>query len=317
MPFCDYVIVTTWIASVLDRIAIETRDQRTIRFMTTETTWPPYLEGEQRRTPMALTEAQLDEFHDRGLVVVEDVLTDADLDPVIETMAEFVDRQARDLHAKGKITDLHEDEPFLTRYARLFAQSAEIGRGMDIYDLRAKPVFDFLRNDNLLDAVESFVGSEITCSPIQHLRAKPPSRLDGSPSYNVPWHQDSGVSWAESDRTLALTCWLPLVDATVERGCLEVIPDVIHSGHLDHVSDAGTRIKPDLMPETEAEPAEVRKGGVVFLSQYTPSPVHAEPDRMGRALEPGPAVRGLRRADGPALLSLISACGADRIRSAY
>ncbi|MCY3554364.1 MAG: mitomycin antibiotic biosynthesis protein, partial [Gemmatimonadetes bacterium] len=101
---------------------------------------------------MALTEAQLAEFHDRGLVVVEDVLTDADLDPVIETMTEFVDRRARDLQAEGKIIDLYEDEPFLTRYARLFAQSAEIGRGMDIYDLRAEPVFDFLRNDNLLDA---------------------------------------------------------------------------------------------------------------------------------------------------------------------
>ena len=219
---------------------------------------------------MALTEAQLAEFHDRGLVVVDDVLTDADLDPVIDAMTEFVDRQARKLQAEGKIADLHEDDPFLTRYARLFALSTEIGHGMDIYDLRAKAVFDFLRNDNLLDAVESLVGSEITCSPIQHLRAKPPSRLDASPSYNVPWHQDSGVSWAESDRTLALTCWLPLVDATVERGCLEVIPDVIKTGHLDHVSDAGTRIKPDLMPETEAEPAEVRKGGVVFLSQYTP-----------------------------------------------
>ena len=72
---------------------------------------------------MALTDAQLDEFHDRGLLVVEDVLTDADLDPVIDTMTGFIDRQARNLQAEGKITDLYEDEPFLTRYARLFTQS--------------------------------------------------------------------------------------------------------------------------------------------------------------------------------------------------
>ena len=219
---------------------------------------------------MALTEAQLEEFHDRGVLVVEDVLTDADLDPVIDTMSDHIDHRARELRKEGKIDELHEDAPFLTRYARLFAQSTEIGRGMDIYDLRAKSVFDFLRNDNLLDAVESLLGPDITCSPIQHLRGKPPSRLDASPSYNVPWHQDSGVSWAESDRTLALTCWLPLVDATVERGCLEVIPDVIKTGHLAHVAGAGTHIREDLMPETNAEPAEVRKGGVVFLSQYTP-----------------------------------------------
>ena len=114
---------------------------------------------------MALTDAQLDGFHDRGVLVVEDVLTDADLDPVIDTMTEFIDRQAQNLQADGKITDTYEDEPFLTRYARLFAQSTEIGRGMDIYDLRAKPVFDFLRNDNLLDAVESFLGPKSRARP--------------------------------------------------------------------------------------------------------------------------------------------------------
>lgn len=219
---------------------------------------------------MALTEKQLAEFYDRGILVVQDVLTAKDLDPVIDTMKDFIDNRTRELQAQGKITESHEDEAFLTRYARLFAQNAEIGKGMDIFELRAKAIFDFLRNENLLDAVESLLGPDITCSPIQHLRAKPPSRLDGSPSYNVPWHQDSGVSWAESDRTLALTCWIPLVDATVERGCLEVIPDVIQTGHLAHVSQDGTRIRTDLMPETDAEPVEVRKGGIVFLSQYTP-----------------------------------------------
>tara|TARA_B100000029_G_scaffold58977_1_gene53118 strand:- start:10692 stop:11585 length:894 start_codon:yes stop_codon:yes gene_type:complete len=219
---------------------------------------------------MALTDKQLEQFQDRGLVVAENVLTDADLDPVIDVMSDFVDRQGEKLQKEGKITNLYQEETFLTRYAHLFAQSAEIGKGMDIYELLAKPIFDFLRNDNLLDAVESILGPDITCSPIQHIRAKPPSRLDDSPSYNVPWHQDSGVSWADSDQTLALTCWIPLVDATVERGCLEVIPGVNHTGHLDHISDGGTRIRTDLMPQTKSEPAEVPKGGVAFLSQYTP-----------------------------------------------
>jgi len=45
---------------------------------------------------------------------------------------------------------------------------------------------------------------------------------------------------------------------------------VIHTGHLAHVSGGGTHIRDDLLPETEGAPAEVRKGGVVFLSQFTP-----------------------------------------------
>jgi hypothetical protein len=219
---------------------------------------------------MALTEAQVNEFHEHGVVTVEGILTDEDFDPMIETMSAFIDRRAQVLKDEGEITDLYEDKPFLTRYAHIFNQSEEIGRGLDIYELRAKTVFDFLRNDHLLDAVESILGPDISCSPIQHIRAKPPSRLNGSPGFNVPWHQDSGVSWEESDRTLSLTCWIPLVDATVKRGCMEMIPDVIHTGHLEHEAGGGTHIRPDMMPDTGPVAAEVKKGGVIFLSQYTP-----------------------------------------------
>ena len=142
---------------------------------------------------MALTDAQLDEFHDRGHTRRRGCADRCRSGPRDRHHVRIsLTGKRRTCRRRAKITELYEDESFLTRYARLFAQSAEIGRGMDIYDLRAKPVFDFLRNDNLLDAVESFVGPEITCSPIQHLRGKPPSRLDASPSYNVPWHQDSG-----------------------------------------------------------------------------------------------------------------------------
>jgi phytanoyl-CoA hydroxylase len=218
----------------------------------------------------ALRVAQVKEFFDHGVTTVENILQDRDLDPVINTMSEFIDRRARELKEEGKIADLCEDEPFLTRFAHIFAQCEEIGRGMDIYELRAKAMFDFLRNHRLIDAVESILGGDISCSPIQHIRAKPPARLNDTPGFNVPWHQDSGVSWEESDQTVALTCWIPLVDATVERGCLEVIPDVIQTGHLEHEAGGGTHIKPDLMPDTERFQAEVKKGDVIFLSQFTP-----------------------------------------------
>ena len=78
---------------------------------------------------------------------------------------------------------------------------------------------------------------------------------------------------------------------------------MIKTGHLSHVSDGGTRNQDDLMPETVAEPAEVRKGGVVFLSQYTPHRSTPNLTEWDVALEPGPAVRSLWRAYGKALLS--------------
>ena len=221
---------------------------------------------------MNLTDNQVAEYEEHGVLIAEEVLTDSDVQPVIEALTDFLSERARVLQAEGRIVDRFEGEPFVSRYARLYKQCSDIGRGIDIMQMRAKAVFEFLRNDNLLDAVESLVGPDITCSPIQHIRAKPPSHLVDGPDYhhNVPWHQDSGVAWEESDRAKIITCWIPLVDATIERGCMHVMPDVFKRGHLEHHSDGATTIKPELLPDMEPLPLEVKMGSVVFLNQFTP-----------------------------------------------
>jgi ectoine hydroxylase-related dioxygenase (phytanoyl-CoA dioxygenase family) len=129
-----------------------------------------------------------------------------------------------------------------------------------------------MRNKNLLDAVECLVGPEIICSPIQHIRAKPPAASSGAGPgfYNVPWHQDAGVTWEEADDSDIVTCWLPLVDATVENGCMEVMPGVFRSGYLEHQAEGGTTIRPDLLPGTSPRPVPVKKGGVIFMHRHTP-----------------------------------------------
>ena len=221
---------------------------------------------------MSLTAQQVATFEEHGVLIAEGVLSAADLQPTIDAIDDFISQRAQELHAQGKIEELYEDEPFERRYARLLAQCADIGEGIDINRMRARAVFDFLRNDHLLEAVACLVGPEITCSPIQHLRAKAPTRLtEGQDFYhNVPWHQDSGVTWEEADQTRIVTCWIPLVNATEDRGCMQVMPDVFKNGHLTHQAEGGTTIRPDLLPQVEPVVAEVNKGGVIFMSQFTP-----------------------------------------------
>ena len=67
-----------------------------------------------------------------------------------------------------------------------------------------------------------------------------------------------------------ITCWLPLVDATVENGCMEVLPGVWKRGHLEHIADGGTTIRPDLLPTIAPWPVPVKKGGIIFMHRYTP-----------------------------------------------
>lgn len=221
---------------------------------------------------MKLTEAQVQAFRHDGIVVVENVVTDADLAPVIHEYEAWIDNRARQLQTEGKLAELHVDEPFARRFASLYAQSPDIAQGMDIMQMRGPAMFAFLRNDNLLDAVECLVGPEILCNPIQHIRAKPPAAVSsaGVGFYNVPWHQDSGVTWDEADHSDIITCWLALVDATVENGCMQVLPGVWQGGHLEHQAAGGTTIRPDLLPATEPRPVPVGKGGVVFMHRHTP-----------------------------------------------
>lgn len=219
---------------------------------------------------MQLRETQGQAFQNDGYLVAENVVTDADMASVIAEYEEWIDQRAQALLVEGKITDPAAGQPFRQRFATLYAQTPAIAEGMDIMAMRGLAVFAFLRNPNLLDAVESLIGPEITCNPIHHVRAKPPAALSGTGAgfYNVPWHRDAGVTWEEAEDSDIVTCWLALVDATVENGCMEVMPRVPH--FLEHQAEGGTTIRPDLLPEITPRTVPVRKGGFVFMHRWTP-----------------------------------------------
>jgi phytanoyl-CoA hydroxylase len=223
---------------------------------------------------MRLTDEQVRRFRDEGVLVAEGVVTAEDLAPLIAEYEAWIDGRARLLHAEGKITDLAEGQDFSHRFATLYAQSKEIANGMDVMFTRGPALFAFLKNENLLDAVESLVGPEITCNPIQHIRAKAPASAtgEGKNFYNVPWHQDMAVTWTEADDSDIITCWLALVDATIENGCMSVIPNVWRNGYLKHEQGGGgPTIPADAIPEgAEIRPVPVRAGGIVFMHRCTP-----------------------------------------------
>ena len=222
---------------------------------------------------MKLTDEQIRAFRTDGVVVVENTVTAVDLTPVMAEYDAWVDRRANELYNEGVISDIYAGLPLAKRFAELYAQSPMIGIGMDIMHMRGTAMFDFLRCDNLLDAVESLIGPEITCNPIQHIRAKPPAAMSGENilQYNIPWHQDSGVTWEEADDSDIITCWVAMLDATVENGCMEVLPGAWKLGHLTHVAGAeGTTIQPDLLPDIAPQPVPVKAGGAVFMHRNTP-----------------------------------------------
>ncbi len=125
-------------------------------------------------------------------------------------------------------------------------------------------VFDLVTCPEILDVVQSLIGPEITSNPIQHIRIKPPapSLRDGEIRAHITrtdWHQDRGVGHAEADRTDIITVWIAMTDATVENGCLQVIPRS-HDRMLPHCPKVQTAIADDFIEEAAAI-ALARQGG--------------------------------------------------------
>jgi hypothetical protein len=218
---------------------------------------------------MELHPDQIDAFHREGYLVVEDLFTDADLQPVIDEIADEIDRRARELVASGDLRCAYAEEGFEMRLTRITAESEKLYWGICSGQLAGPGLFRLLTHPGLLDLAECLVGPEIIASSAYRLRPKIP----GFPHGVVPWHQDSGYFEPYCDRGLILTVWIPLVDATPERGCLQVIPRVHQGGVARHYHRPHLRyleITEEDLPPGEIVTVPVPKGGALLLTNRTP-----------------------------------------------
>ncbi|MEE2831826.1 MAG: phytanoyl-CoA dioxygenase family protein [Candidatus Latescibacterota bacterium] len=233
---------------------------------------------------MRLTAEQRAHYECHGYVLIEGGLHAGDLAPVIAAYETFIDAQARRLHDAGTVSQLFEEEPFDRRLVCLCEEDASIYDHIDLMYCRLRGVFEFLRNPRLLDLVEGVVGPEIICSPIQHARAKlPESLLDPSRAVDdeaadrlramigenvAPWHQDAQVHLEVADPHPIVTVWIPLVDATPDNGCLQLIPDV-HRQRTVYWSD-GFGVSDRQLPTGDIVTLPMRAGDVLLMNKLIP-----------------------------------------------
>jgi hypothetical protein len=228
---------------------------------------------------------QLDE---RGYVVVEGVLDpERDLQPVLDEYEEVLDRAARELLAKGLVAGTHPDLPFARRLLHLTRES---GRSLSQYfdvslpqsgirsdtPIHTGPAcFNLLTNQRLLDLAEQFTGPDIAVSPVGHIRMKLPEHTlqagaDGLMS-KIPWHQDNGVILPEADQSRILTVWIPINEATLENGCLQVLPTANTQELIEHcpTGPGGPHIADSYLERRRPVPLPMRPGSVLLLHSRT------------------------------------------------
>ena len=220
-----------------------------------------------------LTSDEIERFTRDGYVVVESVLLDTDISAVIGECESVVDDLAQELVRSGKLAELPPPASFERRLVELAHVDPQIARQVDIPETLGEETFAFLSNERLLDMVESLVGAEVTCSPIQHRRAKLPAEVlpPGEPGQVVPWHQDAGVAWPEADNQLTVNAWVPLADVGMDLGPVQVLPGQHRRGLLPHeTSRIGSTIPASALPDVEPVTLEVKRGDIVLLHAFTP-----------------------------------------------
>ncbi len=254
----------------------------------------------------SLTTEEIARFDREGYLVLRGVLDkDSVLDPISTEYAGVLDRLATHLHDSGQIASTYIDLPFSERLTQIYAETGKdhaqyfdftLPQGATKADTpfwTGPAVFALLRNEAILDAVESLIGPEIYANPVQHARLKPPEHLLRSrsatgeaPNNATPWHQDNGVVTEDADETDMITVWLPLTTATVTNGCLVVQPRSHHDGLLPHCpSDsaasnrnggtAGLHIPDTFLatPDQEVD-LEMEAGDVLLMHRRTPHASH-------------------------------------------
>ncbi|NKB42733.1 MAG: hypothetical protein GKS03_00505 [Alphaproteobacteria bacterium] len=130
-------------------------------------------------------------------------------------------------------------------------------------------------DENILAAVKELLGSDVDLHPFYAIRPKPPAVQ----LFEVPWHQDSSYLQKGADQTPQITFWVPLMDSTVENGCLEVAVGEHNSGELKHephsLEEYGNsswylEIPSDVASSFQRQAFEIGSGSYLIFSHLTP-----------------------------------------------
>ncbi len=187
------------------------------------------------------------QFDEQGFVLLEGLLDAASVE-VARDAIDPIDEETNRLRAEAVAGEQDISRADAINFsARLVAQDPRI---------RA-----FATAPALVEVAIDLVGPDLRLYWDQLVYKRPGT------SQPFPWHQDTAYAYTEPQHYL--TCWVALVDATVENGCPWVEPGTHRQGTLAH------RWEPGLgwvckSADEGGTPVEARVGDVVAFSSLTP-----------------------------------------------
>src|ERR1051325_12066764 len=198
----------------------------------------------------SLSDLQIDQYHNEGFVLVERLFNPDDLARVDATIRQMTEQAL----AGGEFSKILELEPEPVDGKRVPR------RIFNPYDQHE--TFRALAHDpRLLDKIESLIGGDFN---LQHSKLNMKPAKVGSV---VDWHQDMAYFPHTNDDLVTTLIYLD--DATVENGCLQVIPRHHYAffNHMDADGNFVGMITEDLSDDKYGKsiPLPGRAGSVIFM----------------------------------------------------
>jgi phytanoyl-CoA hydroxylase len=174
---------------------------------------------------MGLTQAQIEQveqFHRMGFLIVEDLLTPAEVEEM---------RVRADEIADGSLPEVpgirRQVEPAVERGEQAASAYEASLRKMTGLALSGDPVFvAHARRPAIVACIQALLGPDLTLYQDQ-LFMKPP-RIGSRQAY----HQDQPAGFHIDPPDALVTCWTALDESTEENGCLRYLPGTHKLGSL-------------------------------------------------------------------------------------
>jgi phytanoyl-CoA hydroxylase len=215
---------------------------------------------------MKLSEQQLKHYRDNGYVIVENLVDESARREIIASASRIC--AAAPYAENTKM--VHWDMKIRRGEVTLPDQDRELGV-FKLSDMQHHDAYflDYLRRAPELSCIEQIVGSpDLTCIAMQ-LVMKPPRHGQWQ-----PYHQDSYYFPVEPQEICA--AWLALDEATVENGCLWVIPSRHKGAVANHIEPTGVKnlnpafLEAEGLEKDKGIPAPMKSGSVIFFHSRLP-----------------------------------------------
>jgi len=207
---------------------------------------------QEKERPMSLTPQQIEQYRRDGYLVFEDLLRADEVKALLSCLEELVlERVPRPEGVRMQI------EPAIRRGDAVAPSAMDALRKVEGLVEHVDAFVKLASDPRLLDVMQDLIGPDIKLFR-DALMMKPPRH--GSAK---PYHQDSAY-W-QIDPPDLVSVWIALDDATLENGCMRVIPGSHQSGVMEHQHLQDYQVDETRLDTSNEVAVPLNAGGCLFF----------------------------------------------------